>query len=73
MENYTFRLMPGQYLFHSIAMIVQEKGVRAGCVLSGVGRLRHVSLQFADRHDDSELDGHFEIVSMTGTISVHGV
>jgi predicted DNA-binding protein with PD1-like motif len=36
MENYTFRLKPGQDLFDSIESFVHEKHIGAGCVLSGV-------------------------------------
>ena len=72
MENYTFRLKPGQDLFDSIEMFLQEKHIEAGCVLSAVGSLTHVALRFADRHTYAEFDGRFEIVSMTGTISIYG-
>jgi predicted DNA-binding protein with PD1-like motif len=36
MQNYTFRLKPGQDLFNSIEDFVMEKQVKAGCLLSGV-------------------------------------
>ncbi|HJR81005.1 MAG TPA: PPC domain-containing DNA-binding protein [Anaerolineales bacterium] len=72
MQNYTFRLKPGQDLFDSINFFVREKQVGAGCVLSGVGSLAHVKLRFADRELYSGYDGHFEIVSITGTVSIHG-
>jgi uncharacterized protein len=72
MRNYTFRLKPGQDLFDSIALLVREQNIEAGCVLSGVGSLTHVSLRFANQEIHAEFDGHFEIVSITGTVSVHG-
>jgi predicted DNA-binding protein with PD1-like motif len=72
MRNYTFRLKPGHDLFDSIEAFVYEKDIQAGCVLSGVGSLTHTTLRFADRAYYSEYDGHFEIVSVTGTISIHG-
>lgn len=72
MQNYTFRLKSGQDLFDSIEAFVMEKQVKAGCVLSGVGSLRHATIRLANRAFNSEYDGYFEIVSMTGTISVHG-
>jgi predicted DNA-binding protein with PD1-like motif len=46
--------------------------VQAGCILSGVGSLRHATLRLADREYNSEYEGPFEIVSITGTVSVHG-
>ena len=72
MENYTFRLKPGQDLFDSIEAFVHEKRIAAGCVLSGVGSLAHATLRLANRDFYSEYDGHFEIVSITGTVSIHG-
>ena len=72
MQNYTFRLTPGQDLFDSVQAFVMEKHIQAGCVLSGVGSLRHATLRLADRDYNSEYEGPFEIVSITGTLSVHG-
>ena len=72
MRDYTFRLKPGQDLFDSIELLLQEQQIEAGCVLSGVGSLTHASLRLANRDVHSEYDGHFEIVSITGTVSVHG-
>ena len=72
MQNYTFRLKPGEDLFDSIQAFAMEQHVEAGCILSGVGSLRHATLRLADREYNSEYEGPFEIVSITGTISVHG-
>src|ERR671912_1501499 len=72
MQNYTFRLSPEQDLFDSIQAFVMKKHVQAGCILSGVGSLRHATLRLADREYNSEYEGPFEIVSITGTVSVHG-
>ena len=72
MQNYTFRLSPGQDLFDSLQAFVMKKQVQAGCILSGVGSLRHATLRLADREYNSEYEGPFEIVSITGTLSVHG-
>ena len=72
MQNYTFRLKFGQDLFESIQAFVMEQHVQAGCILSGVGSLSHATLRLADREYNSEFEGPFEIVSITGTVSVHG-
>lgn len=72
MRNYTFRLQAGHDLFDSIQAFVQEKKIGAGCVLSGVGSLMHVELRLANREFYSGYDGFFEIVSITGTVSIHG-
>jgi predicted DNA-binding protein with PD1-like motif len=72
MQNYTFRLAPGQDLFDSIQAFVMEQHVAAGCLLSAVGSLSHAAIRLADREYISEYEGPFEIVSITGTVSIHG-
>ena len=72
MRNYTFRLKAGQDLFDSISLFIRDNHIQAGCILSGVGSLRRVVLRFANQESYSEFEGHFEIVSITGTVSIHG-
>lgn len=72
MRSFTFRLKPGQDLFDSIEEVVKENKIEAGCVLSSVGSLTHATLRLANRDYYNEYEGHFEIVSMTGTVSIHG-
>lgn len=72
MENYTFRLSPGQDLFDSIESFVKQHQIEAGCILSGVGSLTQAVLRLANRKTYNEYAGHFEIVSITGTVSMHG-
>jgi predicted DNA-binding protein with PD1-like motif len=49
-----------------------EKKVEAGCILSSVGSLTHATLRLANRSHFSEYDGHFEILSLNGTVSTSG-
>ena len=72
MHTFTFRLKPQADLLDSIESFVKENNIQAGCVLSSVGSLTHVTLRLANRENYNEYEGHFEIVSMTGTVSVHG-
>jgi uncharacterized protein len=72
MRSFTFRLKPGQDLFDSIETFVADKKIKAGCVLSSVGSLTHATLRLANRGYYNEYEGHFEIVSMTGTVSTNG-
>lgn len=72
MDNYTFRLRPEDDLFESIETFVRQRHIEAGCILSGVGSLTRAVLRLANREFYSEYEGHFEIVSVTGTVSVHG-
>ena len=72
MENYTFRLSAGQDLFDAIDAFVLQNQIEAGCVLSGVGSLTQAVLRLANREVQNEYVGYFEIVSITGTVSIHG-
>ena len=72
MENYTFRLKSAQDLFDSIESFAREKNIEAGCVLSGIGSLTQFAVRLADREIPTEYEGHFEIVSLTGTVSIYG-
>lgn len=72
MKTHTFRLKPMDDLFDSIEEFVKQNHIQAGCVLSSVGSLSHATLRLANRSDYNEYEGHFEIVSMTGTVSVNG-
>jgi predicted DNA-binding protein with PD1-like motif len=62
MENYTFRLKPGQDLFDSIALFVAENKLQSGCIMSGVGSLSHVSLRFANQEVYTQESGFEELV-----------
>ena len=72
MENYTFRLKSVQDLFDSIESVVHEKQIEAGCVLSGIGSLTYLVVRLADHDTPTEYNGHFEIVSLAGLVSIHG-
>jgi uncharacterized protein len=72
MITYTFRLRPGQDLFESIEEYAASHAVEAGCILCGVGSLTEAVLRLANHSDLNTYQGHFEIVSITGTVSIHG-
>ena len=72
MENYTFRLTPGQDLIDGIESFVLQNQIEAGCILSGVGSLTQAVLRLANREEFNQYEGFFEIVSVTGTVSSHG-
>jgi predicted DNA-binding protein with PD1-like motif len=72
MKTHTFRLKPGQDLFDEIEAYVAAKHIGAGCVLSCVGSLTHAMLRLANRDSNNEYEGYFEIVSLNGTVSIHG-
>ena len=72
MLTYTFRLKPGQDLLDEIERFAHNRTMEAGCVLCSVGSLTYATIRLANRVAPSEFEGHFEIVSLTGTVSVHG-
>lgn len=69
MQQFSFRLTPGQDLRLEIEAVAKREQLSAGCVLSLVGNLSHVVLRMADGKTVKEWDGSYEIVSATGTIS----
>ena len=69
---YVFRLKPGEDLRNSIEAIVKEKNVEAGWINTCVGSLTDYTIRFANQQEGIRGSGHFEIVSLTGTVSVNG-
>ncbi len=67
-----FRLKPGEDLRAGIEKIVRENEIKAGWVATCSGSLTDYAIRFANQSDASAGSGHFEIVSLTGTVSVNG-
>lgn len=72
MKIHAFRLTRGMDLKKSIEDYVVEKKIKSGVILSGVGCLYKVSLRTADGVTVKTIDKDYEIVSITGTLSVDG-
>ncbi len=72
LEALALRLHPGQDLKVALDNLVREKNIQAACVITCVGSLTRAVLRFADQPKPAELDGPFEIVSLTGTLSTAG-
>jgi uncharacterized protein len=72
MKTITMRLKPGQDLMAEMDRLAQTQQLEAACVLTCVGSLTTAVLRFANQGHTDTLTGHFEIVSLTGTLSVHG-
>ncbi len=71
-KTHAFRLKPGQDLKKEILQYVSEKQIKAGWVSTCVGSLTNYNIRFANQAQGSSGNGHFEIVSLTGTVSVNG-
>ena len=69
---YIFRLNPGEDLRKSIEAFVKEKNIIAGWINTCVGSLTDYTIRFANQQEGNNGSGHFEIVSLTGTVSVSG-
>jgi len=67
------RLTPGQDLRLEVEKLSALVGIRAGFVLSAVGSLTRVALRLANQKDTHVMEGHFEIVSLTGTTGPDGL
>lgn len=71
-KSVAFRLKPGEDLRSGIEKIVKEKQINAGWVATCSGSLTDYAIRFANQPDASTGKGHFEIVSLTGTVSTNG-
>lgn len=69
---HALRLRPGQDLRTELQRYVDAHGIEAGWVASCAGSLTDFNLRFADQSQGTSGHGHFEIVSLTGTLSKHG-
>jgi len=69
---YAFRLKPGQDLRKEIENFARENKIQAGWIATCAGSLTHYHIRFANQPEGSTGTGHFEIVGLTGTVSVNG-
>ena len=68
-KAHVIRLKPGQDLLAAIKEFAKEKHLKAASILSAVGSLTRVTLRYANQPSGTTRDGHFEIVSLSGTLS----
>lgn len=69
---HAFRLLPGQDLKKEIQAFVKKENIQAGWIMTCVGSLTQAHLRFANQPTGTKANGHFEIVSLVGTLSVNG-
>ena len=72
MPIYALRLHPGQDPVAALDAFAEERRLEAAYVITCVGSLTRAVLRFANQEEASVLEGHFEIVSLTGVFSIHG-
>ena len=69
---HAIRLKPGQDLRKEIDNLVAKEKINAGYIITCVGSLTQTNIRYANQQSGTILNGHFEIVSLTGTISTNG-
>ena len=69
---HAIRLKPGQDLRKEIEKFVAREKITAGYIATCVGSLTQTNIRYANQQNGAMMNGHFEIVSLTGTISTNG-
>jgi uncharacterized protein len=63
------RLKPHQDLKKELMAFAAKEKIKAGCIVTCVGSLEQTNLRFANQPEGKAANGHFEILSLTGTFS----
>lgn len=69
---WALRLKPGQDPRAELLRFARARGLRAGFVASAIGSVTRASLRLANQPGTSAREGHFEIVSLGGTLTRDG-
>ncbi|WP_345222165.1 PPC domain-containing DNA-binding protein [Hymenobacter koreensis] len=72
MRTYALRLRPGDDLRQCLLRFAQDERIKAGALLTCVGSLTQVTLRLANQEGPTIYRGHFEIVSLVGTLAESG-
>jgi len=71
-KSYAFRLKPGQDLKQEIELFVKQNNIKAACISTCVGSLTDANIRFANQPNGKSLKGFFEILSLSGLVSING-
>ena len=66
------RLKPGKDLKLELESLMKKEKIEAGWIITAVGSLTNYSIRFANQPEANTAKGHFELVSLTGTLSKNG-
>lgn len=69
---HAIRLKPGDDLKQSLQQYVNEQKIEAGWMVTCSGSLTDYHIRFANQENGNKGSGHFEIVSLVGTLSTNG-
>jgi predicted DNA-binding protein with PD1-like motif len=72
LKTYALRLRPGDDLRQQLTAFAQAHHILAGTMLTCVGSLTVATLRLANQEGPTVYRGHFEIVSLVGTLSTNG-
>lgn len=72
LKIHALRLKPGQDLKKELTDFVRKEKIEAAWIITCVGSLTQTNLRFANQPEGTRAQGHFEIVSLTGTLSING-
>ena len=70
---YALRLKPGDDLKKALAAFVREHNIEAGYIITCVGSLSTSHLRYAGQAEGTVVNRKFEILCLSGTLSVHGI
>lgn len=71
-KTHALRLKPGADLRRELQLYAERNGIEAGWIVTCAGSLTDYHIRFANQPDGAGGTGHFEIVSLTGTLSKNG-
>jgi predicted DNA-binding protein with PD1-like motif len=72
MNAFAIRLKPQQDLKSELDQVVHQQAWSAACIVTCVGSLTQATIRCANQPTGTVYRGHFEIVSLTGVMSVGG-
>ena len=72
LKTYALRLRPGDDLRQQLTAFAQQNHMLAGTMITCVGSLTVATLRLANQEGPTVYKGHFEIVSLVGTLSTNG-
>ncbi|MGZ8561970.1 MAG: PPC domain-containing DNA-binding protein [Flavisolibacter sp.] len=71
-KTHVIRLKPGQDLKKELQSFAETNSMDAAWIISCAGSLTHYHIRFANQQNGTMAEGHYEIVSLTGTLSRNG-
>jgi predicted DNA-binding protein with PD1-like motif len=71
-KSHPIRLKPFADLKKEIEAYAKANNMQAGWISTCVGSLTDYNIRFANLQQGTKGNGHYEIVSLTGTVSVNG-